>query len=251
MHIITPYNPWAPKKKKTWQEELWEQQQIAEIEAKMIAEAASKTLPPNSPNTSVATAGPAVNAPAGGGGAPAIAFFNPQTLGTLNFSGTPASGVAPYNVQFAVNRPGYAIKSATWTFGDGTTSTDYQPLHTYQSSSTAYTASLAITYSNGTTESQVRNGYISAPAPTVVAAFTLVTSSNAASSTGSFTNTSTYNGSGTRTYFWTYGSGSLSSSSETPAPIIYRNAGPYTASLAVTESIYNITSYVTRSWRLT
>lgn len=250
MHIITPYNPWAPKKKKTWQEELWEQQQIAEIEAQMIAEANSRTLPQNAPNTSVATAGPAVNAAAGGGGAPAPAYFNPQVLGAISITGTPTSGIAPYNVQFSVNRPAYAIKSSLWTFGDGTTSTEYAPLHTYQSSSTARTASLAVTYSNGTNELTVRNGYITATAPTVTAAFTLATSSNAAPSTGSFTNTSTYNGSGTLTYLWIYGSGSLSSSAATPTPIIYRNAGPYTASLAITESIYNITSFVTRSWRL-
>ena len=32
MEIITPYDPWTPKKPKTWQETVFEQQAIAEAQ---------------------------------------------------------------------------------------------------------------------------------------------------------------------------------------------------------------------------
>jgi hypothetical protein len=56
MHIITPYNPYASKNSKTWQEEAWEQQQIAEIEAKRSMEAENKALPIQPPKPSAPTA---------------------------------------------------------------------------------------------------------------------------------------------------------------------------------------------------
>jgi len=46
MEIITPYDPWTPKKPKTWQETVFEQQAIAEAEARMIAEAQRPPPPP-------------------------------------------------------------------------------------------------------------------------------------------------------------------------------------------------------------
>jgi len=42
MHIIEQHDPWAPKKQKTYQEILWEQQELAAIEARARAEEAAK-----------------------------------------------------------------------------------------------------------------------------------------------------------------------------------------------------------------
>lgn len=42
MHIIENHDPWSPKKDKTWQEKLWEQQELAAIEARARAEAEAK-----------------------------------------------------------------------------------------------------------------------------------------------------------------------------------------------------------------
>ena len=166
MHIITPHDPWSPKKKRnTWQEELWEQQQIAELEAKVLAEAQSKTLPPNSPDISVATAGPAVNAAAGGGGQARPAWYNRSAL--LN------------------------------------------------------------------------------------AAFTFVSSSKAAPSNVTITNTSTNGGPGTMTYLWDLGSGSITSTATTPAVQAYTKAGTYTITLTVTENVYNTVKVTTGQFTIT
>jgi PKD repeat protein len=87
------------------------------------------------------------------------------------------------------------------------------------------------------------------PPPTLTALFTYTTSSATAPSTASFTNSSTYNGTGTLNYLWTYGSGSFTTSS-VDAQLIYLNPGAYTASLSVTESSQNLTSFVTASWNI-
>lgn len=247
MHIITPYNPWASKKKKTWQEKLWEEQAIAEVEARMIAEASSRTLPDNAPETSMATAGPAVNAAAGGGGIPVVSYFQPAVGGVLDFSATVLSGVSPFTTVFSTLYPPSLIASYRWLFGDGTTSTDISPSHTYNSSSTLYSASLQVTYSNGTSEVLNKGGYISASTPVLVSLFTYTTSSNIAPVTASFTNASTYDGNGSRTYNWIFGDGT-SSSLSSPPNHPYTNSGSYTASLQVTESSYGIVSLYTQSF---
>lgn len=137
MHIITPYNPWAPKgKKKTWQEKLWEEQQIAEIEARVIAEAKSATLPQNSPDISSATAGPAINAAAGGGGAPPPQYFSPRD-NTVSFTPTNGTSSAALALQFInTSAPdAFQFNSWLWNFGDGTTSTEKAPSHQFPTGS--------------------------------------------------------------------------------------------------------------------
>lgn len=335
MHIITPYNPWAPKgKKKTWQEQLWEQQQIAELEAKVIAEASSKSLPQNAPQTSVATVGPMAGTMAGGGGTPPPQFFTPAT-DVVAFTFSPATAAAPWTVQLVNQTTTPQFDAYKWSFGDGVTSNAPNPSHIFDTGSftvklevsnsvtgvpggsVTHTVSASIptvaanytfttssniapysasfvnttvntsqtptttynwvvkdglnTYTSAATNFSVRidSGSVTASlgatgsyaitnatssmffstAPTLTAGFT-VTVAATAPATGTFVNTTTYNGSGTLTYLWTYGSQSLTSTSITAAPIAYTVAGPYTASLAVTESKYGITSFVTRSFRL-
>lgn len=165
MNIITPHNPWAPKKKKTWQEELHEQQQIAEAEARMLAqqlhEAKSVTTPPNAPNDSVATLESTIagsNA-AGGLGVPPVSFLQRQDF--------------------------------------------------------------------------------------LVAGFTFLTSSGAAPTSASFVNTSTNAGPGTLSYLWDFGSGSLTSTAETPSHQTYTAPGTYTITLTVTESEYGYSEQAT------
>lgn len=171
---------------------------------------------------------------------------------TAGFTFTTSSNIAPYTVSLTnttVNTSQTPTTTYLWTFTNGnitSTSTSTNPLAIAQSGS--FTASLQATGSYGIANRYTQSFF--ATAPSVTAAFTLTTSSTAAPSTASFTNTSTYNGLGTLTYLWTYGSGSITSSNASPTPVIYRNAGPYTASLQVTESLYGITSFVTRSWRL-
>jgi PKD repeat protein len=63
-----------------------------------------------------------------------------------SFSGTPWSGVAPLTVQFTDDSTADAapISSWNWDFGDGTSSTDRNPSHTYATRG-IYTVSLTVT----------------------------------------------------------------------------------------------------------
>jgi PKD repeat protein len=237
MHIITPYNPWAPKKKKTWQEEAWEQQAIAEAEARFLAEASSRTLPDNAPAIAEATAGPMVNAQAGGGGVPIPAFFN-AVGGLPDFSGTPLTAVAPFTVQFTNLTPNNSFDTHLWNFGDGTTSTAKDPSHVFNTGS--FDVTLTETYSDGTSTSSLKAAYISGSIPVVTAKFTYVTSSWPAPVTANFTNTSTNTSvNPTTTYKWTLGNGQTTTLA---SPSTVYQTGSFTASLEATGS-YGKTSY--------
>ena len=64
-----------------------------------------------------------------------------------NFKADPTSGYAPLDVQFT-DRSQYAT-SRSWDFGDGTTSTEPNPMHTYSAAGT-YTVNLKAGNENGT-----------------------------------------------------------------------------------------------------
>lgn len=84
---------------------------------------------------------------------------------TAAFSATPVSGISPLIVQFTdESTPGSAdITSRLWTFGDGATSTEANPSHTYAEGS--YTVTLTVTTSAGT-DTETKTGFIQvAPDP--------------------------------------------------------------------------------------
>lgn len=249
MHIITPYNPWAPKKKKTWQEQMWEDQQIAELEAKVIAESQNRSLPDNAPAVSIAVAGPMVNAMAGGGGQPPPQFFNP-TLETVAFTFSPTSGAGPLTIQFSNQTTSPQFDLYKWVFGDGTTSALVNPSHLY-SNTGSYTVKLEVSNSLTSQPGGSTSQTISASIPSITAGFTKVSSSKTAPSIFTFTNT-TVNTSQTptTTYKWLFGSGSITSSLASPAPFTYTAPGGYTASLQATGSYSNLTSLYTQSFVL-
>jgi len=256
MHIITPYDPWSPKKKKTWQEELWEQNQIAEIEAQILAEASSKSLPENSPAIAAATVGGMANTMTGGGGKPPPQFFNPQSA-QANFDRSPTTAAAPARVQFTNLTPNPSLYTFNWLFSDGQTSTAVSPSILFNTGSTAgygLTASLAMSGSNGAPGTRSPDVYFVLTPPTVTSRFTMVSSSKTAPSTFTFTNTTTNTSQIPSTnYLWLFGSSSLANSSsvlETPPTFIYTKAGAYTASLQATGS-YAVTSLYTQSFVLT
>jgi len=68
-----------------------------------------------------------------------------------------------------------------------------------------------------------------------------------------FSNNTTYDGSGTLNYKWELGSGSITSTSTNPT-MSYFNPGLYTVALQATESIYGVsargarTNYISASW---
>lgn len=252
IYLVEPYNAYAPKQnKKHWHQIVEEQALLARIQAEQMAlqEAASKTLPPIAPEVSTPTVGTA----AGAGGVYPPQVFNP-TNAVVAFSFTPATGAGPVTVQFVNQTSNAELYTYRWFFSDGQTSTEINPTIIFQSGSNAtnvITASLQATSSVfGVPANSSGLSYISASKPTVTAGFTLVTSSVSASATVTFTNT-TVNTSQTptTTYLWTFGTGSLTSTSATPNSVTYTAPGPYTASLQATGS-YGIASVVTRSFRL-
>lgn len=170
---------------------------------------------------------------------------------TAAFTYTSESAIAPATVSFVsttTNTSQTPTTTLLWTLdGNPTTSTSTTVDSIYQSGS--HSASLQATGSYNKTS--VTHSVITLAAPTLTATFTFTTSSTTAPSTASFTNNTTYNGHGTLTYKWLFGSGSFTSSLQSPSPFFYTAAGGYTASLQVTESSYNIKSALSRSFTLT
>ena len=66
---------------------------------------------------------------------------------TADFSASPTTGTAPLTVSFT-NLSSGSVTAWAWTFGDGGTSTDASPSHTYTTAGT-YTVKLTVTNSTG------------------------------------------------------------------------------------------------------
>ncbi len=74
------------------------------------------------------------------------------------FSGTPTSGVAPLTVQFTNQSTG-TITSYVWDFGDGGTSSQASPMHTYNATG-AYTVKLTVITGTGGSDDEIKTDYI-------------------------------------------------------------------------------------------
>jgi len=72
------------------------------------------------------------------------------------FVATPTSGTTDLRVQFTNNSTGY--NQSTWDFGDGNTSNDDNPMHTYTTAGT-YNVALNVSGEAGT-DSETKTGYI-------------------------------------------------------------------------------------------
>lgn len=77
-----------------------------------------------------------------------------------NFSATPTSGVAPLTVNFRDQSTG-PVNSWSWSFGDGLSSNEQNPSHTYNDSGN-YTVTLTVTGPNGTSDTESKTQYIRA-----------------------------------------------------------------------------------------
>ncbi len=75
------------------------------------------------------------------------------------FTGAPTSGVAPLDVVFVDESTGGTMTAWAWDFGDGSTSTEASPTHSYADNGT-YTVSLTVTTDLNDTAGLVKNGYI-------------------------------------------------------------------------------------------
>ncbi len=166
-------------------------------------------------------------------------YINIFPIPVVNFSATPLSGCVPLTVQFTdlSTAAGSSITSWLWDFGDGTTGTVRNPVHTYTSAGN-YNVTLRVTTISGCSKTLTKNNYIHA-SNGVTANFTNTLPTGCSLPvTISFTNTSS--GSGTLSYLWDFGDG-FTSTLQNPTHT-YTSQGSFTVSLRVTSSTGCITT---------
>ncbi|RMG54993.1 MAG: PKD domain-containing protein, partial [Bacteroidetes bacterium] len=149
---------------------------------------------------------------------------------TAYFQGSDTVGCAPMDITFTDLSTGpAAITNWLWDFGDGTTSVQKSPTHTYGADG-LYTVSLTVTDAHGCTNTFVRNQYIRLTHPT--AAFTHGPVIDCPGLTVNFTDASaSYHN--LASWQWTFGDGTTSN---VPNPAhTYHTPGTYNVSLTVTD----------------
>ena len=141
-----------------------------------------------------------------------------------DFSASPISGTVPLTVGFTDRSTGSPI-SWTWNFGDGNTSKDQNPVHTFNKSG-IYSVSLTGINANGSnTLSRSRHIAVSS---SLVAAFSATPASGPAPLSVRFTDKSTGS---PASWKWTFGDGNTSN--ETNPVHVFNKTGQYTVSLTV------------------
>ncbi|MFM2360421.1 MAG: hypothetical protein RLY16_2414, partial [Bacteroidota bacterium] len=160
-------------------------------------------------------------------------FITVNAKPTVDFAASSVTGCYPLPVQFTdltVANSG-TLTSWQWDFGDGITSTEQNPSHTY-SSSGSFNVSLQVRNSSGCVTAISKTGYVQISTG-VLASFTnLNTSTCSAPASISFNNTST--GTGSLTYKWLFGDGETSI--EVNPTHTYQASGVYTVTLIVYNS---------------
>jgi PKD repeat protein len=149
------------------------------------------------------------------------------------FSCSPGSGTAPLTVSLS-DESTHEPTSWSWTFGDGGTSTDPSPRHTYETPG-RYTVALTVANTAGAdTETRPDCVVVTAvvpPPPPPEADFTGSPTEDAVPLTVYFTDLSTYDPS---TWSWDFGDGETSSD---PNPShTYETPGSYTVTLTVSNA---------------
>jgi len=147
---------------------------------------------------------------------------------TADFSGTPTSGCVPLTVNFTDLSTGQNINSWSWDFGDGGTSDQQNPSHTYINAGN-YTVTLTVTDDNGN-DTEVKVDYIQV-FDVPVADFVGVPTSGDAPLTVDFTDLSTGNPDG---WDWVFGDGGTSGD-QNPT-YTYTTAGLYSVTLTASNA---------------
>jgi PKD repeat protein len=146
------------------------------------------------------------------------------------FTATNNMGSAPLRASFTDTSVGTGAGSSyLWNFGDGTTSTDRNPTHTYSTTGT-YTVALTVTNPCGATDSILKAGYVSV-GTVPVADFEGTPTAGVSPLNVQFTDKSQGNN---LTYAWDFGDGSTSA--EKSPKHTYDKEGSYTVKLTVQNS---------------
>ena len=163
----------------------------------------------------------------GGGGSAQSTYTAPAPVAAFSYS--PASPVVAQTVTFTDSSAGLPT-SWSWNFGDGATSTTQSPTHAYSAAGT-YTVTLIATNSGGSNSaSHSVNVSAISSAPTANFSYGSLIPVNGQSVTFSDLTTGT-----PASWSWTFGDGATSVT-QSPAHT-YSATGPYTASLAATNSL--------------
>ncbi|MBN1884845.1 MAG: PKD domain-containing protein [Candidatus Krumholzibacteriota bacterium] len=150
---------------------------------------------------------------------------------TSTISGDPMSGPAPLMVQFAgTSAGGCPDYTYVWNFGDGGTSSEKDPYHTYQTDGD-YQASLIVSDSKGTISEN--SLFIKVKCPKLTGIVSADPASGTVPLTVKFSGSAT-GGCPGYTYMWNFGDGGTSS--ENIASHTYQTEGEYSVSLTVTDS---------------
>jgi PKD repeat protein len=144
-------------------------------------------------------------------GTTVVSYSQPFAPATVLFTANPTNGTAPLNVQFNaanVDDLGNALTRWNWTFGDGTTSTLQNPLHTYASAGT-FSPTLLATNSTGSAVLGSGPGVTVSQSPSVP--FTATPTTGSIPLTVNFTAPGVDGGGQTLTHWnWTFDDGSTS-----------------------------------------
>lgn len=142
------------------------------------------------------------------------------------FSAAPTSGSIPLTVQFTDLSAG-EITSWWWSFGDGTTSTEQNPSHVYNTTG-SFTVSLTVNGPEGS-DTETKTEYINVTEPAPVAGFTGTPTSGNRPLEVQFTDQSTGE---ITSWSWSFGDGGTSVA-QNPSHT-YNSTGYFTVSLTVT-----------------
>ena len=134
--------------------------------------------------------------------------YVPRTASSADFTWTPQSGPAPLEVRFTDTSAvtGGAPTSWLWDFGDGATSTQQHPTHTFTTQG-AYPVTLTVTNAAGST-SKTLTLTVNVAKP--VASFTYTPQSGRAPLEVRFTDTSAATGGAPASWLWNFGDGTTS-----------------------------------------
>ncbi|TAL67086.1 MAG: PKD domain-containing protein [Bacteroidetes bacterium] len=172
-----------------------------------------------------------------------MTYFTPNSKNMLgpeplvaSFSAEPIIGRNPLEVNFADSSTG-GPTSYFWQFGDGGTSLEQNPVHTYTEEG-IYSVKLKIKKNNDSNEVE-KTDYIIVK-PKLLASFTAEPQSGITPLSVQFTDNSTGEPSG---WYWTFGDDS--SSTEQNPVHIYETSGTFTVTLTVSDGNYNDTKTVT------
>jgi PKD repeat protein len=156
----------------------------------------------------------------------------PKTPPIASFIPTSSEGKTPLAVQFADTSTGGTPTSWSWTFGDGGTSTEQNPSHTYKTAGT-YPVTLTATNDDGSSTASVENCVRAIALTPPVAAFTQDVTSGKVPLTVQFTDQSTNT---PNEWAWDFeNDGTVDSTQQSPSHI-YTGAGTYAVSLTASNN---------------